>query len=268
MVRRMPRDTTIETPQEMRFAVRTIGSERPWAWLAAGWRDLERAPAVAILYGAAFVVFGWAVAWSLWRAELIYLLLPLAAGFALVAPLLGVGFYEVSRKLERGEPVSLVDALFAWRRCEATFAGLGLVLLLCHLAWLRLATLLFALLFQAPAPIDEVVPHLLFTRAGLPLLAIGTAIGCVLAFGVFALSVVSFPLALDRDVGPVEAMATSVAAVRANPQVMLGWAGLIAVFTAAGLATGFLGLAVTLPLIGHASWHAYRDLVVPEGAAS
>lgn len=268
MVRAMSEGTTIEQPRIGSIAVRAIHSERPWKWLAAGWRDLERAPGITILYGAGFVVFGWVVAWSLWRAELTYLLLPLAGGFALVAPMLGVGFYEVSRKLERGEAISLIDALFAWRRCEATIAGLGLVLLLIHLAWLRLATLLFALLFQAPAPIDEVVPSLLFTRAGLPLLAIGTAVGGVLAVVVFALTAVAFPLALDRDVGPIEAMAVSVAAVRGNPLTMLGWAALIAVFTGAGMVTGFLGLAITLPLIGHASWHAYRDLVVPEGAAS
>ena len=249
------------------FVVRTVDSERPWRWLAAGWRDLRQAPAIAIVYGGCFTLAGWAIAWSLWRAEAVYLLLPVAAGFALIAPALAVGFYEVSRRLQIGERPRLVDALFAWRRCESSVAGIGLVLLLLHLAWLRLAMLLFALLFQSPAPIDELVPALLFTRDGLPLLAIGGAIGGVLALVSFAITVVAFPLALDRDAGPIEAMAASVAAVRANPRVLLGWAALIAVFTGAGLVTGFVGLAVTLPLIGHASWHAYRDLIQIEGVS-
>jgi len=268
MLRRMEHADPIRTADAAPGLVRQIDSERPWTWLAAGWRDIERAPAITLVVGGAFVLFGWAVAWSLWQARLVYLLLPLAGGFALLAPLLAVGFYEVSRRLERGEPVILIDALFAWRRCEATIAGLGLVLLLLHLAWLRIATLLFALLFQAPAPVDEVIPALLFSRAGLPLLAVGTVVGGVLAMIAFAITVVAFPVALDRNAGPFEAMAISVAAVRANPRVLLGWAALIAVFTGAGLITGFAGLAITLPLIGHASWHAYRDLVVPEGVSS
>jgi uncharacterized membrane protein len=264
----MDREDAIGTAHAAPFQVHAIDSERPWAWLAAGWRDIERAPAITILVGGLFVLFGWAVAWSLWQARLTYLLLPLAGGFALMAPMLAVGFYEVSRRLERGEPVSLIDALFAWRRCEAAIAGLGLVLLLVHLAWLRIATLLFALLFQAPAPIDELVPTLLFTRAGLPLLAVGTVVGGALAVFVFAITVVAFPLALDRNAGALEAMATSLAAMRANPKVLLGWGALITLFTGAGLVTGFVGLAITLPLIGHASWHAYRDLVVAEGVTS
>jgi uncharacterized membrane protein len=262
----MAQDLIATEPGALTFAARTVDSERPWHWLAAGWRDLRRQPGIALSYGGCFTLAGWAIAGSLWRAELIYLLLPAAAGFALIAPALAVGFAEVSRRLERGEPVRLVDALFAWRRCEAAVAGIGLVLLLFHLAWLRLATLLFALLFQAPAPIDDLVPALLFSRQGLPLLAIGTVLGGALALGSFAITVVAFPLALDRDVGPVEAMAASVAAMRANPRVLLGWAALIALFTGAGLIAGFVGLAVTLPLIGHASWHAYRDLIHVEGA--
>jgi uncharacterized membrane protein len=263
----MTRQITLGGVALPNLVARVIDSERPWHWLAAGWRDLRRAPGISVVYGACFTLAGWAMAWSLWRAEVIYLLLPAAAGFALVAPALAVGFAEVSRRLERNQPISLVEALFAWRRCEATVAGIGLVLLLVHLAWLRLATLLFALLFQAPAPIDELVPALLFTRDGLPLLAIGTAIGGALAIGSFAITVVAFPAALDRDLGPIEAMAISVAAVRANPRVLMGWAALIAAFTGAGLVTGFVGLAISLPLIGHASWHAYRDLIDTDGDA-
>jgi uncharacterized membrane protein len=267
MLRPMAQQVAAGTLAPPKLVAREIDSERPWHWLAAGWRDLRRAPGISMVYGACFTLAGWAIAWSLWRAELIYLLLPAAAGFALVAPALAVGFAEVSRRLERNEPIGLIEALFAWRRCEAAVAGIGLALLLLHLAWLRLATLLFALLFQAPAPIDELVPSLLFARDGLPLLAVGAVIGGVLALGSFAITVVAFPAALEHDLGPIEAMAVSVAAVQANPRVLAGWAALIAVFTGAGLVTGFVGLAVTLPLIGHASWHAYRDLIHTDGAA-
>jgi uncharacterized membrane protein len=242
--------------------IRLVPLDRPWRWLAAGWADLAARPAIALCYGALIVAASWALAFSLHLLDWIHLLLPMAAGFMFVAPILAVGLYDTSRRLEAGEPASLATAIGAWRRNADQLALLGLVLMLFHLAWLRLAQLLFALFFSGASPgWDGVVPALLFSRPSLPFLATGTAIGFVLAAILFAIAAVSIPMLHDRPVSAITAVATSVAAVRRNWKPMAVWAALIVVFTAFGIATLFVGLIVTMPLIGHATWHAYRDLV-------
>ena len=140
----------------------------------------------------------------------------------------------------------------------------GVVLMLLHLAWVRVATLLFALFFDGAHPTwGTIIDTVFFSRASLPFLATGCAVGFALACAAFALGAVSIPMLLDRDAGVFASIATSVAAVRHNWRPMALWAALIVVFTAAGMATLFVGLAVAMPLIGHATWHAYRDLVAP-----
>jgi len=246
-----------------RSEVRLVSLDRPWRWLAAGWHDLTRTPAISLCYGAAIVAASWALAVSLYLLDWIYLLLPMAAGFMFVAPLLAVGLYDTSRRLEAGEPVSLGTAMMAWRRNGEQLALLGLVLMLIHLAWVRVAQLLFALFFSTASPTwERVVDVLLFSRQSLAFLAVGTAVGFVLAVLVFAIGAVSIPMVHDRPVSAFAAIETSLAAVRRNWKPMAVWAALIVVFTVAGIATLFVGLAVTMPLIGHATWHAYRDLVV------
>ncbi len=230
--------------------------------MSAGWNDLRRAPAVSLSYGAIFVVASFLLTLGLWLAGLFYLVLPLAAGFMFMGPMTAVGLYEVSRRLGDGRPVTLKDAFAAWQAHAGPIATMGLVLMLFMLAWIRLAFLIFALFFgQAPSSWDQLVTTLLFTTDGIPFLIVGTAVGGALAATAFAMSAIALPLLLDRDVGVLAAVVTSVAAVLKNWRVMIGWGALIVVFTAAGLLTFYIGLAVTLPLIGYASWHAYRDLV-------
>jgi uncharacterized membrane protein len=242
--------------------VRRIDVERPWRWLAAGWRDYLAAPQVSLAYGALFAAAGILLTAVLWSLDWLFLALPLAAGFLLVAPVLATGLYEVSRRLERGERPRLADAVTAWRARPGSLAVMGLVLMLFFLAWIRIAFLIFALFFgPQPASSAVLVDAIFFSVSGIPFLAVGTAVGAVLAALAFAISAVSIPLLLDRDVGALQAVATSIAAVAVNWRVMAGWAALIALFGAAGLGTFYIGLIVTLPLIGHATWHAYRDLV-------
>jgi uncharacterized membrane protein len=243
--------------------IRVVPVDRPWLWLARGWTDMTRAPAVALAYGGCLVGASFLLTLGLALAELYYLILPLAAGFMLVAPLLAVGLYEVSRRLERGTPPpTLLEAVLAWRRNPLQIALSGLVLMLIHLAWVRIATLLFALFFEQAQPtLPGLLQVMFLSKFSLPFLATGAVIGAALAAFVFAISAVSFPMLLDRDVGVATAIATSFTAVAVNWRPMALWAGLIVVFTSLGLATLYLGLAVALPLIAMATWHAYRDLV-------
>jgi uncharacterized membrane protein len=247
--------------------VRRIGVEQPWRWLAAGWRDFLAAPQVSLAYGALFVIGGLALTGALWSLDWLFLALPLGAGFLLVAPVLATGLYAVSRRLGEGGRPSFAEAVTAWRARSGSLAVMGLVLMLLFLVWIRLAFLIFALFFGPQPPSWPVfIDAVFFSASGIPFLLVGTAVGAMLAAFAFAISAISIPLLLDRDVGALTAVATSIAAVALNWRVMAGWAALIALFGAAGIGTFYLGLAVTLPLIGHATWHAYRDLV-PASAA-
>jgi len=243
--------------------VRRLELDRPWAWLAAGWDDIRRAPAVSLTYGAIFTAISFLITAGVFLAGLEYLLFPLAASFMLVGPLLAVGLYETSRRLETGAPVSLGSALFVATRSPLGLALIGVALMALLLIWMRAATLLLAL-FLGPMvfpPLTEVVPTLLLTTEGVALLVVGTACGAILAALVFAISVVSVPLLMERDVDVVTAVITSLQAVARNPKPMLLWAWLIALLTAFGIATLYIGLIVTFPLVGHATWHAYRETV-------
>ena len=256
--------------------VRRIDAQRPWVWLGAGWNDFTSAGAVSLAWGFLFAAIGLVILAALHFWRFYNLALPLAAGFMLIAPVLVAGLYQVSRTLEREERVSMATPFAAWRRHPGELGAMGVVLGLFFLAWIRIATLLFAWFFGLDTPnLGGEVPDLrgfiesvVLSGRNATFLIVSTAIGAVLAFVVFALSAISVPMLVDRDIGVVEAMATSVAAVRANPWPMTVWAILIVLFTAAGVAVGFVGLTVTLPLLAHASWHAYRDLVPePEAAA-
>lgn len=249
--------------------VRLVATEEPFRWLAAGWRDFRRGGIVSLAYGLIFVIAGFALSAGLFLLNVPYLLLPLVAGFLLVGPALTVGFYAVSRDIEQDRRPSLARALLAWRANRGPLLGLGLVLLAFLVVWMRLAALVFALSFPyAGFDVQRMLNATLFTADGLVFLALGSAVGAVLAAIAFAAGAFSLPLLLDRQTGIVEALVTSVVAVVLNARTMMVWAGLIVLFTAAGLATAYIGLAVTLPLAGHATWHAYRAVIRPANAGA
>jgi uncharacterized membrane protein len=144
--------------------VRIVTVDRPWLWLGRGWRDLVQAPGICLAYGGALAGFSVILTLGLWLAGLPYLVLPLAAGFMLVAPILAVGLYEVSRRLETGHPPTLVEAALSWRRNPLQIALAGLILMLFHLVWVRIATLLFALFFSDATPsLTRLIETLLFS---------------------------------------------------------------------------------------------------------
>jgi uncharacterized membrane protein len=246
--------------------INRVELDRPWAWLAAGWRDLVSAPSVSLTYGVLFALVGWAVTFGLWWLGMVYLIAPLTAGFLIVGPILAVGLYEVSRRREQGRPVSFADTLRAYRTNGTQIAFMGVTLLLLFIAWVRLAVLIFFLFFGLEPPsLEDLMGKVFFSASSLPFLIVGTAVGAALAAFAFALSVVSIPLLLDRPrEHVVTAITTSFRTITLNPTTMAFWAVLIVVFMAAGLVTLYVGLIVALPLIGHASWHAYRDLVAFE----
>jgi uncharacterized membrane protein len=244
-------------------SVEQVTFDAPWNWLAGGWRDLWTAPRVGLAYGVAFAAISIALTLGLAARGLESLVLALGGGFILIGPIAAVGLYETSRRLERGQSASLRDGLRAAVRAPGQLGFFGAILAFAYCVWVQLAFLLFMLFLGSKPlpPASEFVPTLLFTTHGLGLLIAGTAVGGLLAALVFAISAISVPLLMTRPLDAVTAIAASLAAVKANPRPMALWAGLIAGFMALGIATLFVGLVVAFPLIGHATWHAFRDLV-------
>lgn len=243
--------------------VRKLEMDQPWTWLRKAWQDCLKTPGVSFTYGVLAAVTGYLITWGLFSFGLAYLVLPVVAGFLIVGPILAVGLYEASRRSELGQTTSLGEALGAFARNKAQIALMGIALLLLMIFWARVAAILFFLYFGLEPPdFANLFVATFLSATSWPFLVIGSAIGGVFAFVAFSISVVSIPLLLDRpESNVIEAMATSVRAVQANLLPLLLWAALIVVFSLAGLVTLYLGLIVTLPLIGHASWHAYRDVV-------
>ncbi len=243
--------------------IRQVAVDRAWSWLGAGWRDLTSAPLYSLAFGAAAVLAGWLIIALLMWLDVPYLVLPLSAGFFFVGPFMAVGLYEISRRLENGLMVDAEATFLAWRRNPDQIALMGAVLLLFHLAWMRAAQLLFALFAWRTVPSwDHFLELAWYSSRSLPFLAAGVAIGAALAAMAFAIGAFSMPYLLDRrEANLFEAIATSVAAVRLNARPMLVWAGLIVVLVALAMIPGLLGLIVVLPVVAHASWHAYRDIV-------
>jgi uncharacterized membrane protein len=243
--------------------IERVAFDAPWGWLAAGWKDKWTIPRISRAYGAAFALLSLALTLGLAVTGLQSLVLALAGGFLLIGPIAAVGLYEASRRLESGESITARDLLRAGLGAPGQLAFFGAILAFLYVVWLQLAFLLFMLFLGTSGlpPPSAFVPTLLFTPAGLALLVCGTAVGCVLAVTAFAISVVSVPLLMTRRADAVTAITASLAAVAANLKPLALWAALIAGGIILGVATLYTGLILAFPLIGHATWHAYRDLV-------
>lgn len=219
--------------------------------------------------GLVFTLMGLALTFSLWWGGYVYLVLPMATGFMIVSPVLAIGFYEISRRLAIGERVSFASAVAVFRRNPRQIAVMSFVLLLVLLTWIRIAAMIFMLYWGLnPPSFQDLIINTFLKPSSLPFLILGVGVGGLFALFAFAISVISIPMLADRQrVDVITAIVTSVRAVRENPGPMLLWAALIAAVTGMGLATLYLGLIVTMPLIGHATWHAYRDLVSVPGVS-
>ncbi len=243
--------------------INKVSIDRPWHWLVDGWYDMRVAPFISLTYGLTLAAAGWVAVSLLLIFDLPYLVLPLGAGFFFVGPFIAVGLYEISRRIEGGHVPTSRDAVFAYRRNSGQIALMGLLLLFFHLAWMRLAQLLFALFGWGAVPTwDRFVDIIWYSSRSLPFLGLGVGLGAILAACSFTIGAFSIPYLVDRPHSNLfEAVATSVSVVRHNPKPMLLWACLIVFLTVLGMIPGLIGLIVTLPVVAHATWHAYDEIV-------
>ncbi|CCQ73033.1 DUF2189 domain-containing protein [Magnetospira sp. QH-2] len=245
--------------------IRVIDMGEPFVWLGKGWNDLCRSPRMSLAHGVIFTVTGLGLSVGLRLAGMDYLIYPLTAAFLIGGPFLAFGLYDISRKYEAGLLPRPGKCLTAGRHNTYHILTAGLVLMLFAIIWSRFAVLTFALSFpHVGGSLETVIDRILFTMDGWIFLATGTFIGGILAGIAFLFGVITLPMMLDRKVDVFAAAGVSFMVIAKNKGAMLTWAGLIVIFTGAGLATAYIGLAVTLPLIGHASWHAYRACVDAE----
>jgi uncharacterized membrane protein len=242
---------------------------QPWHWLKRGWADLRRTPGLGIGYGLLVtLIYGAVVALAL-SADFYHLVVQLTAGFVLLAPLSALGFYEVSRRREAGESVAFGDMFRALRRNPKGALGMGVVMVLLFLTWFMVSMQTAAVLAEGKAELVLFTggaetwgefTSVLVTNLSVPMLLAYFGIGFVAVLVAFAFTAVSIPLLMDHpETDAITALVASWQAVTRNWRPMLLWAAIIAVVTGLGLALFYVGLAVTLPLLGFATWHAYRE---------
>lgn len=244
--------------------VRKITSEDLWASLREGLDDFRDMRGDLIFVGLLYPLIGIVAAVAIIGGPLVPLFFPIAAGIGLLGPLVAVGFYEMARRREAGLTSNWSHFLDVRRRPSADEIGYVAILLLGIFAlWLVSAGLLYLLLwgFDVPTSISEFAARLFTTREGWALVVIGNLLGLFFATLVLATSVVSMPMLVDCDVSAGDAVALSVAAVRANPWPMLQWGVIVAVLLVVGSIPLFVGLAVVLPWLGYATWHLYGRLI-------
>ncbi|CAK0746209.1 Cytochrome C oxidase subunit I [Azospirillaceae bacterium] len=230
-------------------------------WLRAGWQDLRTAGWISPAYGSIFLFAGFALTKGLVLLEMPYLILPMIGGFLLIAPVLTLGLYRISKDIEEGRRPSFWAALTAFRANPYHILTAGLLLMLFIMIWARINVILFALSFPyVSMSLDSLVSQLLTTQ-GFVFLGLATVVGFGFALLAFVTNVTALPMMLDSREDIFSAALVSAIAVFKNPRPMMVWAALIVFITGIGLVTAFLGLVITLPLIGHASWHAYRRLI-------
>lgn len=228
-------------------------------WLALGWADLVRNPVPGLAHGVLVAAFGWLLLWA--ARDKFWLLAGAFSGFLIVAPVLATGLYHVSRSCNNGQCVGMGDVIALWRAGDGRLVRFGLLLGLAGTGWVLTSAGLITL--WSPEPINKPIDflrHVVLVR-DIGLFEIWMLLGALLAAPVFASSVVALPMLVDTSVPVSMAVSESWRAVANHPVPMAVWAVLLGLLVAFGMGTGLLGLIVVIPVVAHASWHAYCDLV-------
>ena len=235
---------------------RRLAAGAPFQWMAAGWRDYRASPGASITYGLIVLAVSLGVSLLAWKLGSYVLVLSMLSGFIFVAPLLATGLYSVSRQIGRGEPVSLARSLKRMRLALQDALVFALVLLVIFLVWVRAGVMVHV--FFPAGESHDLLSLLRF-------LGIGSAVGSIFAVVTFAAATFSLPMIVDRDADMITACITSVNAVLRNKPAMVVWIALIVLLTGLGFVTGGLGLIVTIPLLGYATWHGYAETIDASG---
>ena len=230
----------------------------PFRWLALGWKDFTTCPKVGLFYGACFFVMGHAL-WYVFQAAPAYVL-ALSAGFLLMGPFLCLGIYDASRAIEDGRRPSLRASLASWRPTKGTMAIFAGVLLILEMLWGRASLVVFAVTFNTMPSTENLLAELVRIE-NIEFLITYTVVGAIFAGLIFVTSAISIPMILDRQTDAISSGLTSIRACLQNPGVMLLWGALITITVVLAMLPWFLGLLLAGPVLGHATWHAYRGIV-------
>ena len=251
-----------ESPRSFLLNLKPVSAQDPIRWLKLGWGDFAACPAIGLFYGACFAIMGAALIWA-FMSQPAYLL-ALAGGFLLLGPFLCLGLYDVSRRLERGETPSLIASLSAWRGNLGATAIFCAVLLVLEMLWSRSALVIFAVAFNKVPGIDSTMAMLIHpSNFGFMLTYL--IVGALFSTLIFASTVVAMPMLLDRTTDSITAAITSFRACLTYPRVMALWALIIAITITLSMLPLLAGILIAAPVIGHASWHAYRGIVERPG---
>lgn len=255
-------DDAHQTADEPGFpGIREIDTGAPLRWIGRGFGDLRACPIPSLFYGFCFAAMGLLVTMVFEHAY--EYTAALTSGFLLLGPFLAMGLYEISRRHERGQPCQITPTLTVWTRNAGNIGIFAVVLGIVFLVWARASLIVFALFYSNEMPNLSGFLGQLLALENLEFLAVYFSVGLLFATIVFAASVISVPLMLDRNQDAITSMLASVGALVRNPAPMIIWATLIVTLTVIGFLSFHLGLVVLMPIVGHASWHAYRDLIGP-----
>jgi uncharacterized membrane protein len=233
---------------------------RPFVWLGRGWLDMRKHWGASLGYGALIVALGWTL--LIFCATHPYFIAAAITGFLLVGPAMSAGLCEMSRRYSLGQAASFDESLEGFGRNAPALIEFGLILAICAAVWFALSALLLSTVFHIPAPsVSETLYRGFVDSANRSQVLAYVGVGGILAVSVFAISVIAIPLIIDRHGTAGQAMRASVKAAFSNIPAMIVWSGLILILTVIGYAPLLGGLLIIAPLLGHATWHAYRDLV-------
>lgn len=239
--------------------IRSLPANAPISWLKKGWSDFVGTRFRGAFYGLVFVLMGYAIVWvyaAKWQ-----LTMGLIGGFFLMGPFLCTGIYDLSRQFERDGKASLTKSFTCWARNLGSIAFFAVILTFAMIVWARVSLILFALVSTTSFPTVKGILSMIVSVDNPQFLLLWSGIGFLFASLVFALGVIAVPMLIDRKTDTLMAVFTSVRSVHANPKPLYLWAALVVIIIGLSLAAGFVPLLITAPIVGHATWHAYRDLV-------